>query len=227
MSLAPSPDASRVRASGTALARALAALSAGVSGAGAPAAGAAGSTRTERSLATLRSRADEARAQQLRGVFAAFDEDRDGLLSEAELASALLALGVDPTPRAVARFTAAATLPARGVDFAAFAAVNLAAAEGTPAALPRTRDAIVALFAEFDTARTGRVPLATLLHVLMEVQGATALSRDEANELLRHTGVLNAAAAADPRALYSMEVDYAAFVKHLEFAPLPAAPPKK
>ena len=46
------------------------------------------------------------------------------------------------------------------------------------AALPR----------RFDPSRTGRISLATLLHVLCEVDTPTALSVDEVNELLRMTG---------------------------------------
>ena len=65
----------------------------------------------------LASRGEEARAQQLRGIFAAFDEDRDGLLSEAELSSALLSLGLDPTREALARFARASPGGARAIDF--------------------------------------------------------------------------------------------------------------
>ncbi len=85
--------------------------------------------------------------------------------------------------------------------------------------LPRTHDGIVALFAEFDPQRTGKVPLTTVLHVLSGVSTETALSLEEVRELLKLTGILNASTSQDPRALYSMEVDYAAFVQHLEFTP--------
>ncbi len=85
--------------------------------------------------------------------------------------------------------------------------------------LPRTRDSVIALFAEFDPHRTGKVPLTTVLHVLSGVSTETSLSLEEVRELLRLTGILNTTTSADPRALYSMEVDYAEFVKHLEFAP--------
>ena len=65
----------------------------------------------------LASRGEEARAQQLRGIFAAFDEDRDGLLSEAELTAALLSLGLDPTREALARFARASPGGSRAIDF--------------------------------------------------------------------------------------------------------------
>ena len=98
-----------------------------------------------------------------------------------------------------------------------FLYVNLLSDGGPP--LPRTHAEIVALFAEFDPARTGKVPLTTVLHVLSGVSTETSLSLDEVRELLRLTGILNSSTAKDPRALYSMEVDYAEFVKHLEFTP--------
>ncbi len=98
--------------------------------------------------------------------------------------------------------------------------------DGGPA-LPRTRGDIVALFAEFDPARTGKVPLTTVLHVLSGVSTDTSLSLDEVRELLRLTGILNPTTAKDPRALYSMEVAYEEFIKHLEFEPLLPGPPAK
>jgi hypothetical protein len=110
------PDTERSSASATALSRALASLTQGTSSVPVPG---AALPKRERVLATLRKRADEARTQQLRGVFAAFDEDRDGLLLPGELKGALLALGVDPTPPTLARFTSSSTLPSKGVDFAA------------------------------------------------------------------------------------------------------------
>ena len=127
MSHVAAPD---TRRSGTALSRALSKLGSGLSTnrssststtlRGGVIGGAASlPTRSERATATLRVRADEARTQQLRGVFAAFDENRDGLLTELELAPALLALGVDPTPATIARFVSASTFPSRGIDFGA------------------------------------------------------------------------------------------------------------
>jgi hypothetical protein len=87
-----------------------------------------------------------------------------------------------------------------------------------------TSDAILAVFAEFDAGRTGRVPLSVLLHVLCEVDTPSALTLDEVNELLRMSGVLNEETLADPRRIYTLEVDYAAFLKHLMF-PLPRKGP--
>ena len=78
---------------------------------------------------------------------------------------------------------------------------------------------MTSLLAEFDPERSGRVPLSTLLHVLAEVCAPTALSLEEVQELLKLTGVLNAATSADPRTLYAMEVAYEPFVRHLLFLP--------
>jgi glutathione synthase len=69
---------------------------------------------------------------------------------------------------------------------AQFLFVNLLS-DGGPA-LPRTRDDIVALFAEFDPARTGKVPLTTVLHVLSGVSTDTSLSLDEVREFHKTHG---------------------------------------
>ena len=73
---------------------------------------------------TLLMRAAEARSQQLRGIFAAFDENRDGLLSQAELSSALLALGVQPSAAALQSFYEAfqGPNPFKVMDFATVSA---------------------------------------------------------------------------------------------------------
>ena len=95
------------------------------------------------------------------------------------------------------------------------------AAAPTAPLLEGTAAAITALLSELDAGKTGRVPLATLLHVLAEVASPSALSLEEVQELLRLTGVLTPATVAEPRTLYAMEVDYAGFIQHLCFQPPP------
>ena len=94
-------------------------------------------------------------------------------------------------------------------------------AAATAAPLQSTADALVDLLSELDVGKTGRIPLATLLHVLEEVAAPTALSLEEVQELLRLTGVLTPATVAEPKTLYAMEVDYKGFVGHLCFPPPP------
>jgi Ca2+-binding EF-hand superfamily protein len=241
----------------------------------------------------LATRSDEARGQQLRGIFAAFDEDRDGLLNEGELSSALLSLGIDPTPATMARYAKASPLGASAIDFASvsvcgtplvlslsllgkglhctllyrhaglfllspsphlflrqshpspplfnhnmrlmrtpllsfticpqFLKVCLSR-DGDETRLPSTLASVTALLAELDAEKTGRIPLATLLHALAEVHAPTRLSLEEVQELLRLTGILTPATMAEPRMLYAMEVDYRAFVEHLTYTP---PPPRK
>jgi hypothetical protein len=95
--------------------------------------------------------------------------------------------------------------------------------DGAGAARPlrSTQDALVDMLSELDEKKTGRIPLATLLHVLAEVAAPTALSLEEVQELLRLTGVLTPTTVADPKTLYAMEVDYRGFVGHLCFPPPP------
>jgi hypothetical protein len=162
----------------------------------------------------LRKRADAARVQQLRGIFAACDEDVDGLLSEKyvhrpvqpalchvftsfqavsfslqltspfddcrELEAALLSLGVEPIPDTLARFSCGGE---PGVDQSTFLVTAMAKLDSAPL----SDSSILRLFRSFDPDGSGRVPLATLLHVLCEVETPSALSIDEVNELLRMT----------------------------------------
>lgn len=75
-----------------------------------------GMTSKQKQAYLLKRRADEARLQQLRGIFATYDEDRDNELNEKELSLALLALGLDPSPRTLQRFYLAS--PTGKVDLA-------------------------------------------------------------------------------------------------------------
>ena len=65
-----------------------------------------------RAMSALRHRADEARVQQLRGVFAAYDADGDGRVTPEQLHLALLALGLQPVPSLTNLFLT--TVPAIG-----------------------------------------------------------------------------------------------------------------
>ena len=96
--------------------------------------------------------------------------------------------------------------------------------DGDETRLPSTLSSVTALLAELDAGKTGRIPLATLLHALAEVHAPTRLSLEEVQELLRLTGILTPATMAEPRMLYAMEVDYRAFVEHLTYTP---PPPRK
>lgn len=175
----------------------------------------------QRRAYTLKKRADAARVQQLRGVFAACDEDVDGFLSLRELKNSLLAIGVDPVAETLARFSNSADDPADVmVDMNTFLVTAMAKLD----AVPLTDTSILHLFHAFDKDQTGRVPLATLLHVLCEVETPSSLSIDEVNELLRMTGMLSDMQLRDPKAIYALEVDYKQLCRHLTF-PLPRRPP--
>lgn len=176
---------------------------------------------------SLKQRADEARIQQLRGIFAAYDEDRDGLLNELELASALLALGLEPSPKQLNQYQIRSPSQT-GVDLATFVKVSMSRVSSLPSGssmdiADSSYPAIMDLFHSCDSARTGTVPLALLLHVLAEVAAPTALSMVEVQDLLRMSGILTPEVSADPRLLYSMEVNYSDFIRLMAFVPIPAA----
>lgn len=188
----------------------------------------AGMTAKQTKAYALKQRADEARIQQLRGVFAAYDEDRDGLLNEVELASAMLALGLEPSPKQLSSYQVRAP-QAGGVDLATFVKVSMSRASPLPGGPPlepcdTSYGAIMDLFAAYDTGRSGKVPLALLLHVLAEIAAPTALSMVEVQDLLRMSGILTPEVSADPRLLYAMEVDYRDFVRLMSFVPTAPLP---
>lgn len=182
---------------------------------------AAGLSAKQRQAQALKLRADEARVQQLRGIFAAYDEDRDGLLNELELGSALLALGLEPSARTLQRF---GSLSASGVNLESFVKTCMARASGpAPSGGDTTYESVLSLFRSLDEGGRGRLPLAMLLHVLAEVAAPSALTMAEVQDLLRMSGILTPAVAADPRLLYSMEIEAGDFVRMLMFVPAPRA----
>jgi hypothetical protein len=123
------PPRTRARAAApTLLARSMREFAARSSSAAIQAAAQQQPAQGPRAQAGARRRADEARVQQLRGVFAAYDADGDGWLSVEQLTLALLALGLQPVAAVVTRFTGAAP-PHPGAAAAAAAA--------TAAATPR------------------------------------------------------------------------------------------
>ena len=137
-----------------------------------------------------RKRADDSRIAQLRGVFAAFDLDRDGLLSSDELDRALLSLGIRSVPDVVALYTqhnrsrlvgAPRELSSpRRVDLDTFIYVTL---NKLPAAnyIDTTERDMIAACRVFDPLNTGKISLESLLHLLCEVDTASsdALSAEE------------------------------------------------
>jgi Ca2+-binding EF-hand superfamily protein len=191
----------------------------GKAGVSATSASVSGLSAKQRQAQALKLRADEARVQQLRGIFAAYDEDRDGLLNELELGSALLALGLEPSVKMLQRF---GSLSASGVNLESFVKTCMARASGpSPAVGDSTYESILSLFRSLDEGGRGRVPLAMLLHVLAEVAAPSALTMAEVQDLLRMSGILTPAVAADPRLLYSMEIEAGDFVRMLMFVPPP------
>ena len=150
------------------------------------------SALSDRAAALRRRRAEDARVAQLRGIFAAFDSDRDGFLSPSELERSLLSLGVRPVPEVTTLFTlfrrtrAAPILgrpPAssRLVDLDTFVYVVL---NKLPPTVDTTREDMLAACRVFDPANTGRISLASLLHLLCEVDTAAsaALTAEEVRE---------------------------------------------
>jgi Ca2+-binding EF-hand superfamily protein len=146
------------------------------------------------------------RIQQLRGIFAAFDENRDGVLTKTELANALLSLGVNPTHKVVQRYQVGTT--SGEVDLPTFIRVSMRRLDDAD----RTVGQISRVFQEFDSADSGSVTTATLRHLLNEVLTQSQLSNEETEELLRYTGI-----SAMSQAGLGDTVEYDRFVKKMLF----------
>jgi Ca2+-binding EF-hand superfamily protein len=131
-----------------------------------------------------------------------------------ELNSALLSLGIEPSARVTSRYQNAA-LGGR-LDLACFIRVTMTRLEDPDSTLPAIND----VFAEFDEDGSGKVPLAALLHLLCEVDTASALGIEDVNQLMQMTGILGELQRKDPAALYSTMLDYQALARHMAF-PLP------
>ena len=58
----------------------------------------------ENSSRRIKKELDEKTLQQLRGIFAAHDEDRDLMLTKAQLAETIRALGFSPTEDLISKF---------------------------------------------------------------------------------------------------------------------------
>ena len=146
---------------------------------------------------------DEKTMQQLRGIFAAHDEDRDLKLTRPQLAEAVRALGFTPTEDLLSKFlgrsasgrNSSLTQQPRGgagarghgrpmqhVDLRTF--LHVASQELGDA--PDVSEDLRELFSVFDEHNTGILKAQTLKHILSEVDRPEALSQEELEEFMTY-----------------------------------------
>lgn len=143
---------------------------------------------------------DSTELQQLRGIFAAHDEDKDGLLTNSELQESLRALGFIPNDElmrkyylerakrdpdtmphhsmAKSRTAKRRSMASFRMDLASFMAASLHLDTAESA-----YDEILPLFEEIDAAGTGELTITDLKRLLNQVASPTRLSAQELDEL--------------------------------------------
>ena len=165
--------------------------------------------------------------QQLRGVFAIEDADRDGLLTRPQLVKAVAMLGLRATDARIEAFLAHGSK--KQVDLKTFLAVasaelerDTSAPEG-PGASARdgalsVEAELLELFAMFDQEHTGTVTLRTLRHLLLDVLTPERLSRAEFDEFVHYAGLAvepSDAMAYGPDADEQVRVDYRKYINNM------------
>ena len=164
---------------------------------------------------------DETTVQQLRGVFAIEDADRDGLLTRPQLVKAVAMLGLRATDARIEAFLAHGSK--KQVDLKTFLAVASAELERDASAPDgpgsgSVEAELLELFAMFDQEHTGTVTLRTLRHLLLDVLTPERLSRAEFDEFVHYAGLAvepSDAMAYGPDADEQVRVDYRKYINNM------------
>ena len=126
--------------------------------------------------------------QQLRGIFAAHDEDKDLMLDYSELADAVRALGFTPTPELLQRFMERRPHELRSGGLLDLSTFLLVATEQLQSERRFSSD-MLELFELFDERRTGTITLSSLRHILHETLTPERLSQAELDEFMEYAGL--------------------------------------
>ena len=126
--------------------------------------------------------------QQLRGIFAAHDEDKDLMLDYAELADAVRALGFTPTPELLQCFMERRPQELRSGGLLDLSTFLLVATEQLQSERRFSSD-MLELFELFDDRRTGTITLSSLRHILHETLTPERLSQAELDEFMEYAGL--------------------------------------
>ena len=135
-------------------------------------------------VAKMKEKREEDDMQMLRGIFAAFDENKNGRLSRRELSDALIALGFSPTEALMNKFYTE-NLQHTGkkswqISLPAFVT---AALKHLDSAVDCTED-VMYLFKSFDRKLSGDVSAKMVRHLLHETLVPTRLTEQETTEFL-------------------------------------------
>ena len=159
-------------------------------------------TRSDEVTGTL----EEVELQMLRGIFAAHDENKDGIINKSQLAEALVSLGFSPSEKLMTKFFLENAQRGKKnwkIDLETFLS---AAGKWLDTADDCASD-VIYLFEQFDKTLSRDVSGQVLRHLLHEAVAPTRLSRQETDEFMAY---------AEIGGLRS-QVDYEALVDKLMF----------
>jgi len=122
--------------------------------------------------------------QQLRGIFAGFDLNRDNALQRDELVNALLSLGVKPTQSLLQEYFSASKAEDK-VDLRTFIDVSMTCLQEAGTVF----EDVLSVFSTEDTKGSGRIGVPQLRHLLQNVQTGTQLTATETEDFLKMIGI--------------------------------------
>ena len=131
---------------------------------------------------------DDVELQMLRGVFAAHDENKDGIINKAELAEALVSLGFSPTEKLMTKYfleNASKGKKSWRIDLPTFLSASSKHLENAEDCAAD----VLYLFSEFDRAEKGTITAQDIRHLLHESLAPTRLSRQETQEFMEYAQI--------------------------------------
>ena len=132
---------------------------------------------------------EEVELQMLRGIFAAHDENKDGIINKSQLAEALVSLGFSPSEKLMTKFYLENAKNGKNswkLDLPTFLS---AASKWLDTADDCSSD-VLYLFEQFDKTNSGDVSGQVVRHLLHEAIAPTRLSRQETDEFMVYSGIL-------------------------------------
>jgi len=131
---------------------------------------------------------EQVELQMLRGIFAAHDENKDGIINKSQLAEALVSLGFSPSEKLMTKFFLENAKHGKKhwrLDLETFLA---AASKHLDSADDCAAD-VMYLFETFDNTNSGEVTAQVIRHLLHEAVAPTRLSRQETDEFMAYAEV--------------------------------------
>ena len=130
----------------------------------------------------------EIELQMLRGIFAAHDDNKDGIISKSQLAEALVSLGYSPTEKLMTKFFLENAKEGKKHWRISLKTFLSAASKWLDSAEDCSED-VMFLFETFDKSKSGNVSAQVVRHLLHEAIAPTRLSRQETEEFLSYSNI--------------------------------------